>query len=86
MLAARLSVLHETVHSHCCSEFEYPCIRVSVQACCFSFVHCAGHVHGLSSSATKHFALLACVHWLQRGGMRYSHFQCFADSPKATQS
>ena len=74
------------MRSHCCSEFEYPCVRVSAGACCFSFVHCAGRVHGLSSSAKKRFTLLACVRWLQGGGVRYSPFQCFADSPEATQS
>ena len=48
-------------------------------------MHCVGRVLGLSSSAMERFTLLACMHWLQRGG-RYSPFQCFADSPKATQS
>ena len=56
------------------------------ELCCFPSMHCVGRVHGLSSLATKRFTLLACVHWLQRGGVRYSPFQCFADSSKATQS
>ena len=38
-------------------------------------MHCAGRVHGLSSTATERFTLLACVHWLQRDGGRYSPFQ-----------
>ena len=78
------SFLLETVCSYCYSEFECSCVRISARACCFSFVHCAGRIHGLSSSATEHFTLLACVHWLQHVGGRYSRFQCFADSPKAT--
>ena len=85
-LATRLSVLLETVRSHCCCDFQCPCVRISARACCFSFVHCAGRVHGLSSSATERRTLLACVHWLQHDGGKYSRFQCFAGSPKATQS
>ena len=51
-----------------------------MEACFFSFVLCAGCVHGLSSLPTECFTLLACVHWLQRGGGRYFPFQRFVDS------
>ena len=50
------------------------CIRISARACCFSFVHCVGLVHGLPTSAMERFTFLACVHWLQHGGGRYSSF------------
>ena len=64
-LAARLSVLRETVRSHCCSEFECPCVRISTRACCFSFAHCAGprymvYLTRLWSTLRCWFACISC--------------------------
>ena len=53
-LGGRLSVL-ETVLS--AVSLSVSCVRSSALVCCFSFVHCAGHVHGLSSLATDRFTL-----------------------------
>ena len=33
------------------------CVRICARVCCFSFVHCAGRVHGLSNLATNCFML-----------------------------